>query len=821
VVKSISFCSMPALKSQLFSRFTAPRLSMFWLSIAILALFEGYAISALLLTVALMALQWALGAEVARWLLGRPLTSLEVISLGGAIGMLGLVATQQLLVQISLTRFSLLPVLLVMVLAMRRIRRGQPLVMFNSLDSWLVLGVAGVGFFHVAPGWTWPSLAGVTSLLLLAIASSTETSGETRRRLPLRTAVGTIFSLATAIAIFVDKQWNGPREPDLHYFEAMGALIAGFGASEASPSLSAESMSQYHWLASGWIGIVTRFSDSAPFLFQVQVASFLAGAIWSAAIAQLCSRIGANARFGVMAAALCIGAGGNDLVFYSLPLSQIFLVAMLLLVADIFRTASLVTTTRLAGGLLLLATAATFAKGPSLLTVLAMMAVVGLVDLARQPSLGRLGVWLGVAAACPLFSYLKYFPSNYDEIAGSLPLESIRSLGLNEGLWVLRDSVAAFVPMTIFVLWSIFSSRQNATAVMLLRGFRVSLPRVIAGVAAFSLLSALLLWLVYARPAIGVALATAGFVSQVIAAVLLARFASSRTDKTGDKGEARRLWPWTMLPVIIASVGLSMLLQSEFWKSEVVNRLWTSRLGGSSIGRWVVWLVVDQPQVAFAIVAVAFSYIVIRFIRSATRPLVGPSIRLRTTLFASGMAVMLVLGATSSWLDKASYNLGLRSSDTVSSGGEDINRSARRSAEIIALGEFVRTNTKESAVFATNNFCCFGERWLIAPTSRNRQSVGGGANYQLGAETRRRFLIQGPFFLVAYRPNKQLSTDEYQRLTTSLSFANSPTLSDIETLREYGVEYYIVNLRLTARRDWTGYGTELFRGQEFAILRLN
>lgn len=810
---------MSALKAQLCSRVTAPRLSIFWLSLAILALSEGYTITALLLTVALMSLQWALGAEVARWLLGRPLTSLEVISLGGAIGMLGLVATQQLLVQISLTRFSLLPVLLVMVLAMRRIRRGQPLVMFDSLDSWLVVGVAGVGFLHVAPGWTWPSLAGVTSLLLLVITRSTETSGETRRRLPLRAAVGTIFPIAITLAIFVDDQWNGPREPDLHFFEAMGTLIAGFGASEGSPILSGESMSQYHWLASGWIGIVTRFSDSAPFLFQVQVASFLAGAIWTAAIAQLCSRVGANARFGVMVAALCIGAGGNDLVFYSLPLSQIFLVAMLLLVADIFRAASLVTTTRLAGGLLLLATAATFAKGPSLLTVLAVLAVVGLVDLARKPSLGRLSVWLGVAAACLLFFYLKYFPSIYDEIAGSLPLETVRLVGLNEGLWVLRGSVAAFVPMSLFVLWSIFLVWQNATAATLLRGLHESLARVMASVAALSLLSALLLWLVYAGPAIGVALATAGFVSQVIAAVLLARFATSLTDKTKDKCEARRLW--AMLPVTVASVGLSMLLQSEFWKSEVVNRLWTSRLGGSMLGRWVVFLVVDQPQVAFAIVAMAFSYIVIRFIRSANRPSITPSVRLRSILFATGIAVMLVLGATSSWLDKASYNRGLRASDTASSGGEDINRSARRSAELIALGEFVRANTKETAVFATNNFCCFGERWLIEPNSGNWQSAAGGANYQLGAETRRRFLIQGLLFLVGARQDMRLNPDEFERLTTSLSFANSPTLSDIETLREYGVEYYIVNLRLTARRDWTGYGTELFRGQEFAILRLN
>jgi hypothetical protein len=522
-----------------------------------------------------------------------------------------------------------------------------------------------------------------------------------------------------------------------------------------------------------------------------------------------------------MAAALCIGAGGNDLVFYSLPLSQIFLVVMLLLVADIFRATSLVTTTRLAGGLLLLAIAATFAKGPSLLTVLAVMAVVGLVDLARQPSLRRLSVWLGVAAACPLFFYLKYFPSNFDEVTGSLPLETVRLLGLNEGLWKQKSSVAIFVPISIFVLWSIFLGRQHAAAASLLRGLHESLAQVMASVAALSLLSALLLWLVYAKPAIGVALATAGFVSQVIAAVLLARFATSPTDKTGDEGEARRLWPWTILRVTVASVGISMLLQSEFWKSEVVNRLWTSRLGESRLGRWGVWLVVDQPQVAFALIAVAFSYIVIRFTRSVNRPLITPSVRLRSTLFATGIAVMLVFGATSSWLDKAIYNRGLSASDTYGTGGEDINRSARRSAEIIALGEFVRTNTKESAVFATNNFCCFGERWLIAPSAGSWQAVAGGANYQLGAETRRRFLIQGPLFHVAFRPKNELSTDEYQRLTTSLSFANSPTLSDTETLREYDVEYYIVNLRLTARRDWTGYGTELFRGQEFAIIRLN
>jgi hypothetical protein len=146
-------------------------------------------------------------------------------------------------------------------------------------------------------------------------------------------------------------------------------------------------------------------------------------------------------------------------------------------------------------------------------------------------------------------------------------------------------------------------------------------------------------------------------------------------------------------------------------------------------------------------------------------------------------------------------------------------------ANLRLLGDFVRDNTNSDAVLASNNFCCAGKSWwqevLVDPKSHASSVSGetkwGGANYLASAETRRRFLIQGLRFQTGY----DLPTSEQMnRMTLSLDFANTPSASSLRRLKAYGVSGYVVNLSLTEHRDWSEFAIERFQSGNFVYLEL-
>ena len=146
-------------------------------------------------------------------------------------------------------------------------------------------------------------------------------------------------------------------------------------------------------------------------------------------------------------------------------------------------------------------------------------------------------------------------------------------------------------------------------------------------------------------------------------------------------------------------------------------------------------------------------------------------------------------------------------------------------ANLRLLGDFVRDNTNSDAVLASNNFCCAGKSWwqevLVDPKSHASSVSGktkwGGASYLASAETRRRFLIQGLRFQTGY----DLPTSEQMnRMTLSLDFANTPSASSLHNLKAYGVSGYVVNLSLTEHRDWSKFAIERFRSGDFVYLEL-
>ena len=182
-----------------------------------------------------------------------------------------------------------------------------------------------------------------------------------------------------------------------------------------------------------------------------------------------------------------------------------------------------------------------------------------------------------------------------------------------------------------------------------------------------------------------------------------------------------------------------------------------------------------------------------------------------------------------------------------------LNDSALPNEDLRAVGTYVRRNTPPDTIIATNDFCCFGETWwqeisrspeehrlgtlnwwsglektkwwndlaskygVDGLTVSVADTLWGGDNYLIAAETRRRVLIQGLKFQVLTGVPTQDQTD---RMTVSLAFANNPNGDSANALKNYGVSGYIVNLRLTDQRSWAEFAEELFRSGDFVYLQL-
>jgi hypothetical protein len=149
------------------------------------------------------------------------------------------------------------------------------------------------------------------------------------------------------------------------------------------------------------------------------------------------------------------------------------------------------------------------------------------------------------------------------------------------------------------------------------------------------------------------------------------------------------------------------------------------------------------------------------------------------------------------------------------------NSSANPTVDLVSLGNYVRENTAIDSVIASNNFCCNGISWwtdyLENPTYFGENAVGG-ANYLLPASLQRRFLIQGARFQIGCCI--QSFPEHIDRINLSLMFANEPSISSLLALRQYGVDYFVINKRLSAQLNWANYATPVFENNEFLLLKL-
>ena len=134
----------------------------------------------------------------------------------------------------------------------------------------------------------------------------------------------------------------------------------------------------------------------------------------------------------------------------------------------------------------------------------------------------------------------------------------------------------------------------------------------------------------------------------------------------------------------------------------------------------------------------------------------------------------------------------------------------------VDASEWIKKNSTQSDIFATNRFCTKELDGVKAICAFPKF-------FGVSAGSRRRLLIEGPFYVVGYGGDDETLYPAWakERLDLSRGFADNPNAETTAELREYGVDWFYLFKENTANRNWEPYGTVKYENTEVAIIQLN
>ena len=93
----------------------------------------------------------------------------------------------------------------------------------------------------------------------------------------------------------------------------------------------------------------------------------------------------------------------------------------------------------------------------------------------------------------------------------------------------------------------------------------------------------------------------------------------------------------------------------------------------------------------------------------------------------------------------------------------------------------------------------------------------------MAALVKRRSLVQSPWFASSYSfGDKKISQSDFiDRLSVSISFANQPTLADFTLMRNWSVDWYVVDLEVASSNHWTNSDAKVYENESYLVIDLN
>jgi hypothetical protein len=155
--------------------------------------------------------------------------------------------------------------------------------------------------------------------------------------------------------------------------------------------------------------------------------------------------------------------------------------------------------------------------------------------------------------------------------------------------------------------------------------------------------------------------------------------------------------------------------------------------------------------------------------------------------------------------------------------------------DLLSASDWISTNTKTSAIFATNDFCggisktCnsetdwdalldFSMKCTQFEVLRTDKCNAGG--YQLlTAVVHRRFLAGN--YYVGISDGSAIKPWVVKRVLDSVNFAKSPSSETLTKLKDSNVSWYLLRRELTSDKNWEKFGNIRYSNSSYFVIELN
>jgi hypothetical protein len=144
---------------------------------------------------------------------------------------------------------------------------------------------------------------------------------------------------------------------------------------------------------------------------------------------------------------------------------------------------------------------------------------------------------------------------------------------------------------------------------------------------------------------------------------------------------------------------------------------------------------------------------------------------------------------------------------------EDDSPAFIESPDLRALRDWFDENSTSEDIYASNYFCESSE---CSSADYSREAL-------VAALVKRRSLVQSPWFAASYSSgDKKISQSDFiDRLSVSISFANQPILADSLLLKNWSVDWYVVDLEVTPSNYWTNSDAKVYENNSYLVIDLN
>ncbi len=648
----------------------------------------------------------------------------------------------------------------------------------GPLEPWS-LGVSiGVGLVGINTMTAWTVVLGFMTILCSLLIKRGQ------RVTPAWYLQVMLLATAAVITIVVLNRiqpgWPRADSNDAPYFESLGSSLAIWGGS-VHPGMIEGDVWGYHFLAYLWSGVLGRLSGAEPYLILNVCLPFLQGFSISLLLLETEHR---HTRQRVLAIipGLLLVVVMRQTSFTSLDLANWAATGYLVfqINAALFQRSNLKHRIGFESVLGVLGSIVVLSKGTALPVVLIIALAAAVIEAQESQKAGNEKLLRFIPWHLPLVlivTTLWYRPvadSTLSQYAEPSAINSVLRNGLNEGMWLSRDILERGPAIFIVGLLGLAGRRYLKKPVERL------LLGLIASAGLFMGVFLLFIPEINARKYVAIHLMMA-------IATLIALLVNSSW-KSIIKWDAYKV-AWI--------VSIISLLAFSIFEIHLLGNV-VLDLISVGINRWLALAVsLSMYPMMLLLPLLVFASRTSRKtpVRRSQGELLKPIVLSTLFAFVVGLAVWNSINRIDQ-AREAFYGSDVQTEFPFTSSFPD--------PETKEVGQWIRTNTPTDSIIASNSFCCKGTTWLPEAVSqintlrtqfsesKNREQAFGGANYLLVSESRRRFLLAGPRFVV---PTSSQTETIAKWLDWSVRFGSTGDKPLAEQLKLAGTNYYVIDLR--------------------------